>query len=226
MSESSVIARGAVAAAAGIAALGLLTPRAARAIEPALTFNDIPGTGDIKVLNYALALEDLEADLYAQAKLRLTTGGVNGRGTNIPGLNLPASDPLVQYTDKFGKVEAEHRDFLRGALGGAAISPFKYGFNLETATARQVADLLYTIELTGTQAYLGAIPFFATKTYLLVAGGIQATEARHTAVLAILVNQLGGNLNTAPLANDNNGIDRAVPPNTVLAAASPFIFTR
>ena len=45
--------------AASIASAGLLTPVTAMAVSPALTFAQIPGTGDVKVLNFALALEVL-----------------------------------------------------------------------------------------------------------------------------------------------------------------------
>ena len=62
-----------------------------RAVSPQLTFEaNVPGKGDVKVLNYALALEDLEANLYVQALQRLTTGGTNAVGKTIPGLGLAA----------------------------------------------------------------------------------------------------------------------------------------
>jgi len=73
--------------------------------KPSLTFNDIPGTGDIKVLNYALALEAAEAELYRQAVLRLTTGGtINGE--RVSGLGVSTSAPDVKYINEFAVVEA------------------------------------------------------------------------------------------------------------------------
>jgi hypothetical protein len=224
---------------AGVAAISLLAAKPARAVDPPLTFNDIPGTGDIKVLNYALALEALEADVYRQALGRLTNGFTNASGVNIPGLGLSASEPDVQYATSFGRVEAEHRDFLNTALGSAsilqgALQNAQFDFNFTATTTRQqVIELLYTIENLGTQAYLGAIKFFATKNFLLQAGAIQATEARHTAVIAAIFNQLfGATKFTAPLAGQSfsingsaqtAGIDGTAEPNDVLAAASPFI---
>ena len=208
-------------------------------VTPALTFNtSIPGTGDIQVLNYALALEALEADLYVQALQRLTTGGTNAVGKTIPGLGIPTTEIDVQYVTTFGKVEAQHRDFLNGALGTqsilqGALKTAKFDFGIEAMTRQQVVDLLYTVENTGVQAYLGAIKFFTTKTYLLAAGSIQATEARHTAVIAATYNALfGPSKVTAPLVGqtvningvtNTAGIDSTLDPDTVLAAVSPFI---
>ncbi len=219
------------AAGLAIAAAVTLPKRAAAAVNPPLTFAQIPGTGDVKVLNYALALEALEADAYAQAFQRLTTGGnQNSLGLQINGLGISTSEEDVHYTQLFGRVEVEHRNFLDTALGTASIlrsAPFntaKFDFGINNLNRRGVLDLLYTLEQTGVGAYLGAIPFFATNTYLLPAGGIQATEARHTAVIAAVYNKLYGvSKQVAPLYNQNNGIDALVAPDTVLAAASQFI---
>ncbi|MDX1933157.1 MAG: ferritin-like domain-containing protein [Capsulimonadales bacterium] len=215
-----------------------MTGAATGRVTPPLRFSDIPGQGDIKVLNYALALEALEADLYAQALLRLTGGGTNQLGRTIPGLGLNDSAPDVRYVREFGQVEAQHRDFLNGALGGqsillSALRTARFDFGIETQSRQQVVDLLYTVENLGTQAYLGAIKFFATKTYLLPAGAIQATEARHTAVIAAISNALFGPTKlTAPLAGqtaningqvNTAGIDSTAEPDAVLATASPFI---
>jgi hypothetical protein len=191
------------------------------------TFDDIPGTGDIKVLNYALALEDLESDLYDQAFMRLTVGGKNKLGIQIPGMNLNDSQADVYYMYQFGVVETRHSQFLRAALGSAAISPFKYNFNMQNLSRKQVLDLIYTAESTGTGAYLGAIPYLETKTYLQIAGAIQGTEARHTATFAGIIDQLfNEGLNVAPVTKQyggNNGIEVPIPPNTVLKAVSGFI---
>jgi Ferritin-like domain len=93
------------AIAAGVAATTLLTSTSTSfGVTPAFTFNDIPGTGDVKVLNYALALEDLEADLYTQAFQRLTVGGKNKLGKELPGMNLGFSNADVYYMHVFGIV--------------------------------------------------------------------------------------------------------------------------
>jgi hypothetical protein len=217
-------------AAAGVVAMKLFAPSRALAVSPALTFNNIPGTGDIKVLNYALALEDLEADLYAQALMRLTNGGSNALGTHISGLNLNQNQPDVLYAREFGKVEMEHRDFLQSALGSQAIPLYKYNFNMQNLSRQQVLALIYSAEMLGVGAYLGAIQYFETETYLQTAGAILGTEARHTAVVAEIMDILFNE--TTPVApqasqfgGNNDGRDTPVAPNTVLATVSPFIVT-
>lgn len=246
-SEGASALRNVVIAAAGVAAAtAVFTPRAARAVSPALTFSQIPGTGDIKVLNYALALEALEADLYKQAIQRLTTGGTNALGKTIPGLNLGADQLDVKYLTEFAKIEAQHRDFVNGALGAESIigtgpngilskAKFDFGFDDATKNSRQqVIELIYTAEATGVAAYLGAIPSFATKTYLSAAAGILGTEARHTSIIVIIFNLLGfmPRKDTAPLVGqttsilgkpNTSGIDGTLTPDQVLAAVSPFI---
>ncbi len=207
------------AAIVGGAALLAATPKVARAVSPALTFADIPGTGDIKVLNYALALEALESNLYVQALQKLTA------------LNVSSSDPVVKYLTEFGKVETQHRDFLNNTLGptnsilNSALknASFDFGTNLDTAAS--ILDFLITVEGTGVKAYLGAIPSFTVGSqYLPIAAAIQGTEARHTAALIVVKNRkYGTTISPAPLYTENNGIDTTLAPDAVLAAVSPYI---
>ncbi len=212
-------------AATGVAVAAVASP--ALAVSPALRFADIPGQGDVKVLNFALALEDLEANLYSQALARLTTGGRSSVGATIPGLNLPASAADVDVIRDFGEVEREHRNFLRSAIEGAgatAISRFNYDFGMQNRSRKSVIQLVYIAEKTGVSAYLGAIPYLKTRTYIQTAGAIQGTEARHTAIIADVINELfDDGLDVAPRSNNNNGIDAALSPDMVLASVSPFI---
>ncbi len=217
------------------------------AVSPALTFEgSINGTGDIKVLNFALALEALETDLYAQALQRLTTGGQNALGQTIQGLNLGDSNPAVRYLRDFGKIEAEHKKFFENALGAQAITKgtnplanakFDFEFsNSGKASLAYVMEIVRVAEATGVGAYIGAIPFFASTTFLGAAAAIQGTEARHTAVVTAIINSLGINasgmpspLDVAPQAKTGDrslagsGIDVEIQPNEVLRRVSPFI---
>jgi len=220
-------------AAAGIAAAGLLAPNAARAVSPPLTFAQVPGTGDIKVLNYALALETLEAELYRQALARLTSGGTDDLGNKFSGLHFSPKERHVGFVKEFGQVEVEHRNFLIAALGNASLlksAPFKtarFDFGISKLDGLGVLNLVYTAEKTGVSAYLGAIDFLATKDYLQIAGAIQGTEARHTAVIADTIHDFYPNAaasaSVAPSAAENGGKDVPLSPDAVLAAVSPFI---
>lgn len=216
----------ATAVAVGLAAATLLSAKPAKAAHTfagaPLTYADVPGTGDVKVLNYALALEDLEADFYDQLLKRLTTGGRNAYGETITGLNVSGID--VDYVRRFGRIEAEHRDFLRATLtsvAGAAnvIKPFRYDFGMGSTDTPvlsrvQLIDVLLDIERTGVAAYLGAVPLFAPNSpYRQTAVAIQGTEARHTAVITLVTNILSGaQRNVAPVqselsSNARNDID-------------------
>lgn len=207
-------------AAVALGAASLLTTPA-RAVEPALKFSDIPGEGDFQVLNYALALELLEADLYRQALLRLDALGVAN------------SQPDVQYLQEFGTVENEHRDFLITAIKGAGGIPINesalrgatFDFGMNQRDRRSVIDLVLLAEATGVKAYLGAIvKFQAGSPYLQTAAAIQGTEARHTSVITIIRNIIFNRSDpVAPLQNQNNGIDTTLSPNEVLKMVSPFI---
>ncbi len=240
--------RGAARAALAIGGLGAATLAATHGASKTLTFGDIPTLGllnlpglnlkaDVKVLNYALALEDLESDLYEQAVMRLTTGGTNNLGTQIQGLGLDTYMPDVYHIMQFTRVEEAHRDFLRGALKldglipGLGIKPKRYDFGIETKSREDILAMLIDVEATGASAYLGAIPYFRTKIFLTTAAGIQGTEARHTAALQTVQNRLlmdkiiasGTPAPPAPLATMNHGIDTPLDPDTVLAKVSPFI---
>lgn len=220
------------------------------AVNPPLTFEaSINGTGDIKVLNFALALEALETDLYIQAIQRLTTGGQNALGQTITGLNLGESNPAVRYLRDFGKIEAVHKKFLEDAIGDQAITKgtnplanakFDFGFaNNNQATFAFVMEQVRKAEATGVGAYIGAIPKFATAKFLGAAAAIQGTEARHTAAITVIINQLGINasgmpspLNVAPQAASGPvnlsqparaGIDVEIKPDEVLRLVSPNI---
>ena len=195
---------------------------------------------DIKVLNFALALETLEAELYAEALMRLTTGGTDMFGNTITGLNVTGAD--VTYLSTFATVEAEHRDFLTSALGGnwvtSAGAKFDFGFadtnNFGTPalTRLQTVQLIYAAEQTGVSAYLGGTgPGGLTPggAYLGIAASILGTEARHTTAVAALLNGPPFNespkLATAPLATDagvpfgtlvSHGTDTPLAPDAIL----------
>lgn len=219
-------------AAAGLAALGLARSATAQTTPQRVTlyFNNnpgggaiqVPGNGDFKVLNYALALEDLETSLYRQALARLTTGGTSDIGTTIPGLGITSGDDIT-YLQDFGAIEEDHSEFLRTSIqqaGGTPVPVFAFDFGLESMNRQQVVTLVYLAETIGVSAYLGAIPFFAGREYLPAAAAILGTEGRHAAALAAVLNSAPFNqtppIATAPLADDSQGRDTPAEPDAVL----------
>ena len=205
---------------------------------PSTAKNFATASPDVKVLNFALALETLEAELYRQAVLRLTTGGKDMFGNTITGLQLAGAD--VDYLTTFARVEAEHRDFLTAALGNNWVADakalFDFGFADTNNLGKPALDrpgtvkLIYAAEQTGISAYLGgtgAGGLTPGGKYLGIAASILGTEARHTTAVAILLNgplfNITPKLATAPLVGDlgtgnGPGLDTALPPDSILYA--------
>ena len=172
--------------------------------NPGAATNNYPaafGAGDIRILNYALTLENLEADLYRQA-LNVASGRpigaplvpiANARATyrqsvgsgGVSG-NVAAAGFL--YLLQFAYVEAAHRDFLRAAIqanGGTPVQPNPGGYRFPNGTPgrdlRTILQSIVPLEETGVRAYLGVVPDFSSNAFLQVAGTIYSTEARHSA---------------------------------------------
>lgn len=167
------------------------------------------GNGDIRILNYALTLEILEADLYRQAlnvasnrpigaalvpiaNARATYGSTAKIGTGGLSGTLAAAGFL--YLLQFTYVEAAHRDFLRVAItgnGGTPVQPNPNGYRFPGgspgSSLKAILQNLVPLEETGTRAYTGAVPDFASNTFLQVAGTISSTESRHSAAVRYIL---------------------------------------
>ena len=224
-------------------------PKAAQAqTKPTIVVNEQnfgSKAQDFLVLNFALALEALEAELYVQALQRLTTGGIGGPnalpGTRIQGLGLTTGRPSVDYLRQFSIIENTHRDFLAGALGNNAIvAPGKplagvaFDFNFAGTNNKseiQIVQQVLDAEALGVMAYTGAInsdTFSSINSpYLQTAAAIEGTEARHTAVVTALLNGLtGGSAEVAPTASQNGGRETFKLPQDVINTVRPFIFLK
>lgn len=178
----------------------------------------IPGrSANARVLNYALTLEILEADLYRQA-LNYASGRGLGeplasnpsaytRANNISGGGVANEAAAFAYLRDFAFVEAAHRDFLTVAvrsLNDTPVTRNPKGYTLGATPApnlRAILQAILPLEETGVRAYLGAAPFFGpfntqTKGLIQAAVGIYSTEARHSAAIQyILGNDIGPNGN-------------------------------
>ena len=177
------------------------------------------GAGDVGVLNYAYALEQLEAAFYAQVKASTPVGGA--------GLSQFEKD----YFNEVAAHEAIHRDFFKAAISGAA--PGKLLQNLTPDFSTIDFTLRYTpmgapkigvlnaamaFEDLGVSAYNGAGKLLKTPAYLVIAGQIVSVEARHAAFVRDLI-QNGTFSDTA----DANGLDEARTPAQVLAIAQAYV---
>lgn len=194
------------AAAATIAVSGVWLPN----FGMTAAFAADLGEGDIGILNYAYALEQLEAAFYT-AVIDSPYEGITEEETSW----------LTDIRDH----EVEHRDFLKKALGEGAIPDLEVDFSAVDFTKREsVLTTAQTFEDLGVAAYNGAGKLIENADYLAAAGKIVSVEARHAAAIRDLLNP-----DSVAFAGDDvvdkNGLDGAKEPAEVLAAADPFIVT-
>ncbi len=168
------------------------------------------GDGDIGVLNYAYALEQLEAAFYTTA-LQNPFGGMQINDERI----------LAQIRDH----EIVHRDFLKGALGRNAIPALEVDFSAVDFSSRaSVLGTADVFENLGVAAYNGAGQLISNPDYLVAAGSIVSVEARHASAIADLLRPFSAE--AAGRGNvDHKGLDKALLPSKVLPKAAPFIVT-
>ncbi|QIL42440.1 ferritin-like domain-containing protein [Pedobacter sp. HDW13] len=170
---------------------------------------------DFGVLNYAYALEQLEAAFYVKV-------------ASAP----PASFTTAQkaYFQDIQFHEIAHREFFKAALGTAAIGSLEVDFSsIDFTSSTSVLGAAMAFEDLGVSAYNGAGPRIKNGTYLLLAGKIVSVEARHAAYIRDLIsNGSFADLNSlAPLgANNAGGLDAALTPDKVLAIAGKYIKTK
>lgn len=167
------------------------------------------GAGDTGVLNYAYALEQLEAAFYTQVLA----------GAYYSGAAAAEQSILTDIRNH----EVIHRDFLKAALGTGAIADLEVTFtSVNFADRASVLAAARTFEDLGVAAYNGAGKLLTNPDYLVVAGKIVSVEARHAAAIRDL-------LQPASFAGSDvvnaSGLDQAKAPSEVLAAADVYITT-
>ena len=175
------------------------------------------GSGDFGVLNYAYALEQLEAAFYTQ---------VVANGSFVTIFTALEQEYLKDVRDH----EIAHREFFKAALGSNAIQGLEVNFSSINFTDRtSVLNTAKTFEDLGVAAYNGAGKLLVSTDYLTIAGKIVSVEARHAALIRDLIsNGSFSDLNSlTPFgANNTNGLDGALNPPDVLALAAPYIKTK
>jgi hypothetical protein len=166
------------------------------------------GSGDVGVLNYAYALEQLEAAFYSQV---ITTP--------YSGMTDAEKAILTDIRDH----EIVHREFFKAALGDKAIKGLTPNFaSIDFTKKDAVLGAAKLFEDTGVAAYNGAGKLLKDGGNLLLAGKIVSVEARHAAVIRDLIKP-----KSADFAGDDiidaNGMDKAVSPADILAAVKGYV---
>ena len=172
---------------------------------------------DIGIFNYAYALEQLEAAFYTQV-------------TTAPGFfsTFSRADEQELLFD-IRRDEVAHREFLRTALGSAAIPALTPNFTaVNFADRTSVLTTARTFEDLGVAAYNGAGRYIKNANNLLMAGKIVSVEARHASAIRDTLDTTGTAFadltSLASFGADNaTGRDGALPPASVLPLAGPFI---
>lgn len=177
---------------------------------------------DTGILNYAYALEQLEAAFYTAVVASAAFGGMNAELKEV-------------FTD-LQNHEVAHREFLKAALGTSAIGSLALDSATVTASIANTATILKNAEAfedLGVSAYNGAGKYFVDGSLLNLAGKIVSVEARHAAAIRDLRegNGLAGTAANTRFAGDDvvnsNGLDVKLESGMVLTrvAATGFVTT-
>ena len=185
------------------------------------------GSGNLGILNYAYALEQLEAAFYTQ----VLAGSYWA--------TAPANEKQI-IQDVYNH-EIIHREFFKTAITSVApndITPIlEFDFSsVDFSSRAAVLGTSKVLEDTGVSAYNGAGKLIDTSNaagmaYLTLAGKIVSVEARHASAIRDLLNpgsmDFAGNDILIGLLGGAKSFDKATPPADVLAAviATGFVVT-
>jgi hypothetical protein len=166
------------AAISGGALLGALMPGTALAsaiAPPPATIGRLKlGHGDVRILNYALALEYLEAAFYNQAIRH----------------HVAADDKQLRSFVKIAaRDENSHVAYLKSLLKGAHIPEPKFGFGKATTDRKTFANTACAIETNGLHAYFGQMPNIKSREHLFALMSILTVEARHSGAMGLYLGQ-------------------------------------
>lgn len=167
------------------------------------------GSGDVGILNYAYALEQLEAAFYIKVVSSFYTG---------------ATDDEKSYLTDVMNHEIAHREFFKKAIpDGSRIGDLTPDFSTIDFTSKaSVLGAAKVFEDIGVSAYNGAGPLISAsetgKVYLTLAGKIVSVEARHAALIRDLIAA-----DTFADDLDANASDISRTPDEVLALAGAYV---
>lgn len=165
------------------------------------------GKGDVGILNYAYALEQIEAAFYTKV------------------FSSPYSGMTASENALLGDIrdhEVAHREFFKAALATAAIPTLELDFSsINFGSRDSVLATAKAFEDLGVSAYNGAGKLIASPDYLLLAGKIVSVEARHAAYIRDLI--MPGSFADGM---DANGLDISRSPSEVFAIAGTYVKTK
>jgi len=170
-------------------------------------------TGDIAILNYALTLENIEANFYATG---LSKYSVNDFANAAFAQAIGAGTVSGAYSNlqRIRDHEAAHVQALQQAitsLGGTPVPACTY--NVLYANPDEFLQVALTLEETGVMAYNGAVAQITSATLKASSASIATVEARHASYL----NLLNGSI---PFPNP---VDQAKMMSEILALVAPFL---
>lgn len=177
------------------------------------------GSGDLGILNYAYALEQLEAAFYTNVMDGSYWAGAS------------AEEKLI--LEDLYKHEVIHRDFFKTAISGAVsgdsskmLPELEFDFtSVDFSDRASVLGTARVLEDTGVAAYNGAGSLLMTPTYLVLAGKIVSVEARHAAAIRSIFLE-DPKAFAGDEVVDSNGLDLAKPPSEILTAVGQTGFIK
>lgn len=200
---------GYLGASAAVVAIGASSCKV-RKIMPATNSLDL-GKGDFGILNYAYALEQLEAAFYTKVCENFYSG-----------ITPIEKEFLMDIKND----EVAHREWFKKTLFLNKIQDLSYEFDFSSVNFNNRNSVLKTakaMEDIGVSAYNGAGPLIKFDTFLRYAGKIVSVEARHAAAIRDLISY--GDFAGAD-AVDGKGLDLARSPQEVIELTAKFFKTR
>jgi hypothetical protein len=196
-----------LAGGAGFVAGGMLLSGLASPAEAAISTRRKSAANDAKIGNYALTLEYLEAEFYAQALKN----------------NAFSSEAYRTFARVTGEHEADHVAALRKLLGRAAVKKPTFDFGNAVTDPAVFAQTAQVLEDTGVAAYAGQGPNIKTRSIVKAALSIHSVEARHAAWIRFLNTGGAGDPGKLPAPK---AFDTASGEKTVLAAVQKTGFIK
>ena len=165
--------------------------------------------GDVAVLQFAYALEQLEADFYTRVVANFSS-------------SLSANEQAVLGDIK--NHEVIHREALKAVLGASndfTVNPTYGGLNFSDRPS--VLTTARTFEDLGVAAYNGAAQYLSSAANLLVAGKIVSVEARHASAIRDLIAPKTATQGDSGTSFAPKSFDDVFSPGKVKTAAQMFI---